>query len=374
MKTNENIDKIVSTGTILVLCFAIGLFALLMLGNRTASAHAHTSLHPMDASSSPTSGPVGATISVNGSGLTPGATVTFGFSAIPTCPIAGFTDASTSDSHPTVKSDGSFRGWFVWPSTSIAMYTVCIKINGSTSILVPASSYRVLSLSEPSVSVDNSSYKVGDNITVTGSNFYPSGTAVTIKLDVPGGGNASTLGNPVPTDSNGSFTQVYEAPSKPNGTLVIVATGGSGSPPPLQATSNQFAIEKNAAATPTPTPTPDSTPTPIPPPPVLAATPTSATALADTPTAVPAHTPAPAPSPTVAPASTPVPVVVTHTTNTSFLGGSFPLILAIGLGTLLALGILFVVGRLLLRNNLSPAPLPKVPPSGALPWTRLREE
>jgi hypothetical protein len=40
----------------------------------------------------------------------------------------------------------------------------------------------------------------------------------------------------------------------------------------------------------------------------------------------------------------------------------------------IALGILFVVGRMLMRQYLLPAPLPKLPPSGALPWSRTREE
>jgi len=50
------------------------------------------------------------------------------------------------------------------------------------------------------------------------------------------------------------------------------------------------------------------------------------------------------------------------------------MILAIGLGTLLVLGILFVVGRLVLHKYLLPVSLPKMPPSGALPWSRSREE
>jgi hypothetical protein len=352
--------KAVSYSTPFVLCFAIGLFALLMLDDRTVSAHAYASLHPMDASSSPSSGPIGATISVNGSGLAPaGAAVTFGYTTT-SCSQAGFNAANTSDSDPTVKSDGSFSGWFVWPSTSMGMYTVCIKITGnSSSTVVPASSYQVLSTSAPSVSVDHSSYKVGDKITVTGSNFYPSGTAVTIKLAAPDGSKASTLGNSVTTDSKGSFTQVYKAPGNPTGTLVIVATGGSGSPPPLQATSSHFAIKKKPEATPTPTPTSEPASTPILPPPVFVGTPTSA----------------PAPSPTVALAPMPAPVVTPTTSPSSnLLGGRLPLILAIGLGALLALGILFVVGRLVLRKYLSPAPLPKVPPSGALPWSRSQEE
>ncbi len=358
MKTNENIAKIFSAGTVLVLCFAIGSFALLMLWDRTASAHAYVSLHPMDVSSSPSSGPIGATISVNGSGLAPaGASVVFGYSTNANC-ATGFNAANTSNSNPTVQANGSFSGWFVWPSeTAVGPYTVCVEISSaSNTIYATASSYQVLSTSAPSVSVDHSSYKVGDNISVTGSNFYPSGTAVTIKLEAPGRSHASTLGNPVTTDKNGSFSHVYKAPGSPTGTLVIVATGGSGSLPPLQATSSQFDIKKIATAT------------PIPPPPVLVATTTPAPALTDTPTA--------APSPTVAPTPTPVRVVVTHTTSASgnLLGGRLPMILAIGLGTLLALGILFVVGRLVLRKYLLPVSLPKMPPSGALPWSRSREE
>ena len=50
------------------------------------------------------------------------------------------------------------------------------------------------------------------------------------------------------------------------------------------------------------------------------------------------------------------------------------MVLAIGLGVLLALGILFLVGRVLLRKYLSPAPLPDVSPSAVPPWMRAQDD
>ena len=67
---------------------------------------------------------------------------------------------------------------------------------------------------------------------------------------------------------------------------------------------------------------------------------------------------------------TQVPVVATHDNSlfANLLGGKLPLVLAIGLGTLIGLALLFVVGRLLLGKFLSPSPAPTISPSGATPW------
>ncbi len=205
---------------------------------------------------------------------------------------------------------------------------------------------------------------------MTGSNF-PSNASVTVKLQSSDGNTTATLGT-VNTGSDGSFTHNYTVPAHPLNSVVAIVTYGSGQ----QATSSSFTVNAKAKPKSTPTPTPP-TPTPIPPPPAgLVGTPTPVPAATDTPTAVPTNTPTPVPSPTVALAPTPVRVVVNHNTSSfaTILGGRLPIVLAIGLATLLALGLLFMVGRLLMRRYLSPAPLTNMPPSGALPWSRSQDD
>src|SRR2546425_85771 len=75
--------------------------------------------------------------------------------------------------------------------------------------------------------------------------------------------------------------------------------------------------------------------------------------------------------PTAASAPPALPVVVNHTSSTPF-SGSLLVGLAMGLGALLALGVLFVIGRLVMRKYLSPAPPTPVLTSGVPPWSQLQ--
>src|SRR5713226_5255651 len=133
MKTNENLSNIVSRGTALVLCFAILLFALLlMLWDIATPAHAHV-YHAHTAGgtihSSPTSGATGTTITVTGSGITTDGTttvaagsVTLGYTSSSDC-NSGFN--SVSGSNPAVANGTITNGSFTWPTTSAATYHVC---------------------------------------------------------------------------------------------------------------------------------------------------------------------------------------------------------------------------------------------------------
>ena len=383
MKTNENLSKVVSTSMALVLCFAMLVFALLMLWGMAVPAHAHV-LHTRTAggtiTSSPTSGSAGTTITVTGSNITmdvapsPGATpvatptalvtsgsVTFGYSTASDC--SSFNSVSSSGTAPSV-TGGGFTGTFAWPSgtTTGTTYYVCAQVSGVSGTLV-GSTFQVSAT--PSVSADQSSYTVGDDMTVSGSDF-PDTTAVTVKLQSSNGATKTTLGT-VNTDSTGAFTQDYTVPQHPLNSVVVIATYGNG----LQATSSSFTVKAKASAAPRPAAAPPPAPATVSlPPPIPVPTDTPIPVPTDTPIPVPTDTPTPVPTPTLAPTPTPVPVV-NHATSTPFstvLGG-----LAIGLGMLLGLGILFVVGRLLLRRYLSPAP-PDTSFSGAPPGSRLGAE
>ena len=364
--------------TLLVLCFATLLFALLLLQGRTEPAHAYVSIPAASITSSPSQGPPGTTITVTASGVPQSATfptpetATFGYS--PSLDSCNPLMTNVGSPKPTFSQFVTFTGGtFTWPlsgTTIGTLYTVCVQINNVSGVtngslvLACMSCFKVTAAA--SVSVDSSSYKVGDSITVSGSGFLPS-ASVTVKLQSSDGATTTTLGK-VTTGSDGSFTHNYTVPAHPLNSVIVIVTYGNGQ----QATSSSFTVKATAKPKPTPTPVPPP-PTPIPPPPaVLIATPTPVPAA--TPTAVPAATPAPAPSPTMALAPTAAPVVVTHTTNTASPDGRPPLILMICLGMLVALGILSLVGRVLMRRYLSPAPLPKLPPSGALPWMRSQDD
>ncbi len=379
MKTNENLAKIVSTGMALVLCFTAGLFAL--LGHRAMPAHAHASIPAAAITSSPSQGPPGTTITVTASNIPPPVnfgtleTATFGYSSSLDSCLNPSTDVGNPNPTYTLPGGTFTGGTFTWPSSGTTvgtLYSVCVQINnvsgitGGTLVLACRSCFRVTG--STSVSVDSSSYKVGDTMTVSGTGF-PASASITIKLQSSNGATTTTLGN-VTTDNNGAFSKHYTVPAHPLNSVVAIVTYGSGQ----QATSSSFTVNAKAIAKPKPTPTPaPPPPTPLPPPPVvLVATPTFVPAA--TPTAVPTATPAPAPSPPVALAPTAAPVVVTHTTNTASPGGRLPLILVIVLGMLVALGILSLVGRVLMRRYLLPAPLPNMPPSGALPWMRSQDD
>src|SRR5260370_30374403 len=200
---------------------------------------------------------------------------------------------------------------------------------------------------------------VGTKMAVWGSGS-PASTSVTVELQSSDGKTTTTLGN-VTTDGTGSFTQDYTVPAHPLNSVVVKATAGSNT-----ATSSSFTVSAKAASKPKSKPTP----TPIPPPPVvLIATPTPVPTVMDTPTAVPTDTPTAVPTPTVASAPTALPVVVNHTSSTPF-SGSLLVGLAIGLGALLGLGVLFVIGRLVMRKYLSPAPPTPVLTTGVPPWSQ----
>jgi hypothetical protein len=318
--------------------------------------------------SSPSSGGSGTTITVSGpSTAATGTTISvnFGYST-DTADTACNPFSSVSTATPTV-TNGAFSGTFSWPSglTVGTTYMVCAQINGVTEAASTFlnSTSTSSSSSTGSVSVDNSSYTVGGSMTVTLSGF-PANTSVSLTVQTSGGSNGHSL-NSVTTDSTGASTTVHSAPSSPTGTVEIVANAGS-----VTATSSTFTIKAKTTAKPKSAPAPAPAAAPPPPAPVYyppaaqAATPTPVPT--DTPTPVPTDTPTPVPTPTVAPIPTAVPV--SANTNTGFLGGKVPLALAIGLGALIALGLLFVIGRLLLGKFLSPTPEPDMSPGAAIPW------
>jgi hypothetical protein len=120
--------------------------------------------------SSPSSGPVGAIITVSGAGWpeADGTQVSFGYMIADNC-------STVADSQVGTLSGGSFSGWFRWPvGTVLTTYTVCAIIGSQTA---PANTtYTVLSLSAPQVAISPLTLTAGTQATITGSNYFPAGT------------------------------------------------------------------------------------------------------------------------------------------------------------------------------------------------------
>ncbi len=188
------------------------------------------------------------------------------------------------------------------------------------------------------VSVDQSSYTVGDNITVSGSGF-PTSASVLIQLQSTDGLTTTNLGR-VTSDVTGSFTQTYTAPGHPLNSVVVIALAGD-----IEVTSSTFTI-KNKAAPPAPAPAPTQLQAP------LVATPTPT----DTPTPTPSAVPVGSHS---------------NTPPTVQSGNTSPMIpIFIGLGMVASVSVLVVIGVMLLRRNLSPTPATNLLPRGAPAWSR----
>jgi hypothetical protein len=201
-------------------------------------------------SSSPTSGPVGATISISGSGWhePDGKQVTFGYMIETYCTIVP--DVQTS----TFKS-GSFSGWLRLPNgTPRGTYSICATFGSTTAV---ANAYTVLSESPPQITISPSILTVGQQATIRGSNYYPAGITVNLFWETTNGSVLLTI-TPVISNSNGFISSTFIIPittTVASGSYKIVASVG-GQQPTLSSSAT-FSFN-------TPTPTPIPSPTPLP--------------------------------------------------------------------------------------------------------------
>lgn len=236
--------------------------------------------------SSPSQGPVGAVIVVNGSGvnLPDGTQVDFGYvSDFPTCTAA-------SDSQPGVVHGGAFNGWFRWPSgTGTGTFMLCASASGSDQpFFLRGTSYDVLSASAPQVSITPATLDAGKQATVKGTHFLPSGTRVNLAWQAAGGGQSMALGT-VTSNGSGAFTQTFTVPAKSStGSYALTATVGSGQPPTLSASTTVPVNGITIVAVPTPTAQPSPTAAPT------ATAPATATAVRTSQQTNPAQNAAPA--------------------------------------------------------------------------------
>src|SRR5256712_7531928 len=141
----------------------------------------------------PSSGPVGTTVTVSGSGFASnsGISITYGGTAITTNPTTITTD-----------STGSFAGSITVTPSSLGTHTVKATDASSNS----ASAQFTVT---PAISLSPSSGSAGTSVTVTGNSFSPS-SHVTISFD---GTRVSTTPGKIKTDGSGKFSASFTVPT-----------------------------------------------------------------------------------------------------------------------------------------------------------------
>jgi serine/threonine protein kinase len=243
------------------ICLAISVvlcLTALFYSSAHAISPAHAARETVTGSivSSPSSGPVGATITVSGSSWPEpdGEQVSFGYI------IAGYNCLIVSDSQAGTFHGGSFSGWFRWPNgIPLGTYTVCATFGSTTGT---ANTYTLLSTSAPQVFISPTILTAGKSATITGSNYFPAGTTVQLSWETMNGSVVVVI-NPAISNANGAISRTFVVPTtiRSGGSNKIVAEVGGGQPPTL---SSSVTFTYNAPAlnsSPTPNPASDPTPT-----------------------------------------------------------------------------------------------------------------
>src|SRR5258707_554902 len=161
MKHGARFTRVVLFVVGIMSCLAVLFFMALHF---ILPAHASRATVSASVESSPSSGPVGTTITVSGSGwMEPDGTQVFiGY-------MTGSSCLHVTNSQTGTLTGGNFSGWFHWPQgTPLGTYTVCAD-DGTTT--VTDNTFTVLSASAAQISISPTTLPVGQQATITGSNF-----------------------------------------------------------------------------------------------------------------------------------------------------------------------------------------------------------
>jgi hypothetical protein len=215
-----------------------------------APVHAERESITGSVSSSPSSGPIGATISVSGSGWSEpdGEQVSLGYMIESIC-------LPVSDAQASTFKSGSFSGWLYLPNeTPPGTYLICATFGSKTEV---ANNYMLLSVSPPQISITLSTQAREQQATISGSNYFPAGTTVNLFWESTNGSPIFTI-KPAVSNSNGSISRTFMIPTSITSGSYKIAASVSGQP----ALNSTVTFTYNAP-TPTPTPTPSPTPSPV---------------------------------------------------------------------------------------------------------------
>jgi hypothetical protein len=184
----------------------------------------------------PTSGIVGKTIKVTGSGFANSVAITVRFDGV---------SLTTTPATVTSSSSGNFICYFSVPNYLPGAHTV-------QAIDSTHSATATFTITVPTVTITPASGSVGSTVTISGSGFASS-SALSVKFD---GTLQTTNPSTVTSSSSGTFTCTFIVPSSVAGAHTIQVTDGS--------SNSATAVYTITTITPTPTPIPTVTPTPSP--------------------------------------------------------------------------------------------------------------
>ncbi len=245
MKYGARLASSVCLATSVVFCLSVLFYST---SRFVAPVHAARESITGSVSSNPSSGPVGATISISGSGWPEpdGEQVSLGYM------IASFC-TTVPDAQTSPFKSGSFSGWLRLPNgTPLGSYSICATFGSTTAV---ANTYTVLTESSPQISISLSIQAGVQQATITGSNYFPAGTTVNLFWETTNGSVIFTITSAV-SNSNGLISRTFIIPTTvASGSYKIVANVG-GQQPTL---SSSVTFTYNAL---TPTPTPSPTPLP----------------------------------------------------------------------------------------------------------------
>src|SRR5260221_1741657 len=274
MKLGARFTRVVLIVASIMSCLAVLLFSALHF---ILPAHASRAIVKASVTSSPSSGPVGTTITVSGSGWTEpdGTQVFIGYMTNSSC-------LTVTDSQTGTLTGGNFSGWFHWPQgTPLGTYPVCADDGTTTGI---DNSFTLLSESAAQIYISPTILTKGQQATITGSNFFPAGTTVQLFWETANGKVDFEL-NPAVSNNNGNIVRTFTVPATtlPGGSYMLKAIVGGGQPPTLRAsaTCTYKAPVHRPTAIPRPPPAPNR-PLPPQPSPTAAATPTLTTTASPT--------------------------------------------------------------------------------------------
>lgn len=254
-----------------------GIAALLLLAPAQASApgsHQRQALRPSQPlplsstpdptapqiSLTPNIGPVGTTVTVQGSDWPAQSSVQFKYSATScTSPdVQNIPNAPTA----TVDKAGSFSASFTWPAvSSTGIWYVCpVTSDGAAS---SSGAFNVQSTSAPTVNLTTKGpFTLGQRITVQGLNWLPGGLTIALSLQPVKGNTSFPLDqSPISLIGTGAIGPIivtipgYLLP----GQYMLVASAENEA---LLAKTAPFEIDALPTPTPTPSPSPSPSPTP----------------------------------------------------------------------------------------------------------------
>lgn len=164
---------------------------------------------------SPTQGPVGTSVSVTGSGFTPG----IGVGSIS---ITGGTVSTQTCTSQVTSATGGFTCTFTVPTDTAGAQSVTVA-GSDVGTVTADSATAMFTITTSSITLNPTSGPVGTTVTVTGTSFIPDST-ITIKFD---GTTLATTPATVTTSAAGGFTATFVVPASTAGGQTVTASDGT---------------------------------------------------------------------------------------------------------------------------------------------------